>query len=394
MFDVKNYITDISYKVEDYGGFNYEYTDLYKNFELKELIEIFSTLHHIFVSEYKEMNSRIKKRNSHFLAQSSRNLIFAIEIAEGMKRSLKNTEYDFALDEYYKNVIEKSNGFLSSINGSEIPSDMEEVINYYTIPIFIKNNSVQIDTEQNKYYNLKPIGFGSYAEVYSFKDIYYNKKMALKRAMKDLNEKEIQRFRREYEIMKSLSSPHIVEVYRFDERKLEYIMEYVDMTLYKFMEKNNSNISIESRIHLVRQIFSAFKYIHSKNFLHRDIAPTNILIKFYEDVNIVKISDFGLVKLLDSTLTEFDTELKGSFIDPILKDGRFGEYNIFNEIYSLTRVVYYIMTGKLKFNLQSINNEKFRDFISKGIDMNIEKRYKSVDEMSVAFNNIWKNENN
>lgn len=396
MFDLNNYIVDVSYKVEGYSRFNYEYINLYEEFESEKLKVIFSTLHYIFVSKYKEMNSRIKG-NHHFIASSSRELMFAIETIEGMQRILQNTKYGFFIDEHYQKAIEKSNKFLSSSGGSTIPDDMEEVTLYHTLKIFNKKNSIQvdnlIDNEKKQYYNLKFIGKGSYANVYSFKDKFYNKKMVLKRAMNDLNDKEIERFKREFEIMQSLSSPYIIEVYRYDEEKTEYIMEFVDMTLYKFMEKNNSKIPLEDRKNLVSQVFHAFKYIHSKNILHRDIAPNNILIKTYDDMNLVKISDFGLVKIPDSTLTDIDSDYKGSFNDPILRQEGFNTYNISHEIYALTRVVFYIMTGKDKFNSQSIKNEKVKKFINRGTDINIDNRYKSVDEMIMEFELIFKDIN-
>ena len=44
----------------------------------------------------------------------------------------------------------------------------------------------------------------------------------------------------------------------------------------------------------------------------------NILIKEYDDTLVVKLSDFGLVKIPDSTLTTVNTEFKGYFNDPAL----------------------------------------------------------------------------
>ena len=85
------------------------------------------------------------------------------------------------------------------------------------------------------------------------------------------------------------------------------------------------------------QIFKGFSYIHSKGYLHRDISFTNVLLQHYEnDLTIVKISDFGLVKMKQSDLTSFGSEIKGSLNDSkddkkdpklianLVKDGNFG----------------------------------------------------------------------
>src|SRR5690625_5021143 len=96
--------------------------------------------------------------------------------------------------------------------------------------------------------------------------------------------------------MKECNSPNIVEVYNYDENKNEYYMEYMDVTLDEYIQKNNTILSISKRIGIVRQILKAFQYIHSKQYYHRDISHKNILIKNFDDLDIVKIADFGLIK--------------------------------------------------------------------------------------------------
>lgn len=92
--------------------------------------------------------------------------------------------------------------------------------------------------------------------------------------------------------------------------------------------------------------------------LHRDISPENILIKEYEDTLVIKISDFGLVKIPDSELTTIHTEFKGRFNDPELIVVGFDTYGILHETYALTRIIYYIMTGKT--NTEKIVEKKER----------------------------------
>ena len=60
---------------------------------------------------------------------------------------------------------------------------------------------------------LKTIGSGSYATVSKYYDKRYDRWFAVKKAKKGLNDKELIRFRREFDDMKSLNSPYVVEVY-------------------------------------------------------------------------------------------------------------------------------------------------------------------------------------
>ena len=225
-----------------------------------------------------------------------------------------------------------------------------------------------------------------YANVFKYKDTFYNRYFVVKRAKKDLNEKEVARFRREYDEMYDFSSPYIVDVFRYDETKNEYIMEYMDYTLDSYIAKNNSKLSLLQRKSIAFQVLKAFDYIHSKNRLHRDISPKNILIKEYDEVAVVKISDFGLVKIPDSTLTTVNTEFKGCFNDPELVVEGFDTYSILHETYALTRIVYYIITGKT--NTDKIKNEKLQESVIKGLNTDKTKRFQNVNEMTLELRNI------
>ena len=101
--------------------------------------------------------------------------------------------------------------------------------------------------------------------------------------------------------MKSLHSPYVIEVYAYNDTAHEYIMECMDETIYKFIQRKNTQLSLNDRKRIIAQICKGFSYIHSKNLLHRDISLTNTFVKHYDDVYIVKIGDFGLVKIPEST---------------------------------------------------------------------------------------------
>ncbi|MCY8957959.1 protein kinase, partial [Bacillus cereus] len=166
----------------------------------------------------------------------------------------------------------------------------------------------------------------------------------------------------------------------------QYIMEYADHSLHKYFKLYNNKITLPKRINLIQQVFKAFIYIHSKSVLHRDISPSNILIKVYEGTEIIKVSDFGLVKLKDSQLTNLYTEIKGAFNDPQLALVGFSNYKMQHEIYALTRLLHFILTGRT--TTSDYTNSLFQSFFDKGTHPNIEKRYSNVNEMQDAFKEI------
>ena len=116
--------------------------------------------------------------------------------------------------------------------------------------------------------------------------------------------------------------------------------------------------------------------------MHRDLSPTNVLIKAYDDAYVVKIADFGLAKNPDNELTTVNTEFKGYFNDPNLKLEGFNNYAMPHEIYALTMLVYFISTGRT--NTSKIENANLSKIIRKGLGEK-DNRYKSVDELYDAY---------
>ena len=262
---------------------------------------------------------------------------------------------------------------INHISGKEIYSWRETNEESISIPF----------NESPVNYQYKSIGEGSYAKVYKYKDEFYNDTFVVKRAKDDLDEKELERFKIEYEQLKKLNSPYIVKVYGYNSEKNEYTMEFMDYTLDEYINKNNGKLAFGDRKNIVLQVLRAFKYIHSKSLLHRDVCPKNVLIKEYENTNVIKISDFGLVKIPNSDLTSANTEYKGYFNDPELRLTGFSSYCVLHETYSITRLIFFIMTGRV--NTEKIENLTIKDFIFKGLSTDKLKRYQDIEEMIKAF---------
>lgn len=387
--NIENYIESQYRKLLLCSQINAEYSDLYKSFRNQKLREILMTLHHDLVGLFRTMNERLPtgEHEAHFWAEPSRDLIKRIEIIFSLVSSLKETPLAFQIDPYYLDLLTRCRDFLSSSGGSSLPPNMAKVELYYTLPIFLPLSSITISHKQQDFtFDLKLIGSGSYANVYKYKDTFYNRPFILKRAKKELTDKEVARFKREFDVMNDLSSPYILEVYCYNPDKNEYIMEYMDYTLDGYIAAHNSTLTIVQRKGIAQQILRAFDYLHSKGHLHRDISPKNILIKEYDDTLVVKLSDFGLVKIPDSTLTTVNTEFKGYFNDPALVVEGFNTYGIVHETYALTRVIYFVMTGKT--NTEKITNQNLRAFVEKGLNPDKIKRFQNIRDMISAFKAI------
>jgi serine/threonine-protein kinase len=88
----------------------------------------------------------------------------------------------------------------------------------------------------------------------------------------------------------------------------------------------------------------------------------------------------------DSTLTTVNTEFKGYFNDPSLVVDGFHSYSVLHETYALTRLLYFIMTGKT--NTEKIKDNNLKIFVEKGLSSDKKQRFQTVMELAGEFKKI------
>lgn len=184
----------------DYLEVHPKYSDIYNSIEYEVLRELLIKLHSNISESCKTMNTRLPTKNgtAHFWADSSRTLLKCIEISERLYYKLKESEIPIRIDDYYVNLFQKCEEFLSLSGGSTIPSNMEKIDIYYKIPIYSLAHSIQTKSPTiNSQIVMKNFDEGSYAIIFKYKDPFYNKHFIVKKAKKNLNSKEIDRFKLE-----------------------------------------------------------------------------------------------------------------------------------------------------------------------------------------------------
>ena len=211
--------------------------------------------------------------------------------------------------------------------------------------------------------------------------------LVVKEAKADISAKDVECFKQEYRVMHEMSSLHVAQVYRFEERPLRYFMEYLDKTLLDFIRKE-THLSFETRVDIVHQMIDGLDYIWSKGYLHRDLSVVNIYVKKYDDCFLLKFADFGLVKDPENCLTSSHSSLKGYFNDPALIQEGFENYSSINEVYSLTRMIYFVLTGKIEID---VVQPFWIDFFIKGLNKNKAERFQNLIEVKKAFDALVMN---
>ncbi|MEW6731610.1 MAG: serine/threonine-protein kinase [Acidobacteriota bacterium] len=169
----------------------------------------------------------------------------------------------------------------------------------------------------------------------------------------------VKRFQREARVGRALLHPNIVKVYESnitDDGLLYMVMELVEgETLSSYMERMAPIPAIHC-LEILRPICNALDTAHKRNILHRDLKPGNILVKFETGKEIVKLADFGIVKLLqpDNELTDGSgsnlTEIGQVFGTPeYMSPEQLMSYPVgpTSDIYSLGVILYEMLTGHL-----------------------------------------------
>lgn len=204
---------------------------------------------------------------------------------------------------------------------------------------------------RRRYELLEELGRGAMGIVYKAHDNELEEMVALKILPDNLsqNPEALQRFRSEARSARRLAHPNIVRIHDIgEELGRKYIsMEYVSGTDLKKHLKACGRLPANEVARIANQIGRALDYAHSMGIVHRDVKPANILLN--EQGN-VKVSDFGIAKILESTRSEtaagavIGTPL---YMSPEQIQGQ--QIDNRSDVYSLGVLLYELASGRPPF---------------------------------------------
>ncbi len=200
---------------------------------------------------------------------------------------------------------------------------------------------------------LNRLGEGGMSQVFLGErtDGEVQQQVAIKFLPDDLRDARLLRsLRRERQILASLDHPNIA---RFldggtTEEGLPYVvLEYVQgMPLTEYCDVRR--LGVRQRLEMFRKVCHAVEYAHRRLVVHRDLKPGNILVT---DEGEPKLLDFGIAKLLDSTLPTVgrdETQTLERFLTPAYASPEQiagGPVSTATDIYSLGILLYQTLTG-------------------------------------------------
>ena len=145
------------------------------------------------------------------------------------------------------------------------------------------------------------LGKGGFGVVWKGSDVRTKKPVAVKQVSKKTQ--GISEFlKRELFFLGECKHDNIVKLFEKAEDDKSYfiIMEYCNKgDLDEFMK--DRNVCFEECLGYMKNVATAVKFLHGKGVCHRDIKPTNILMKDDGDGSFAKLADFGLAREFDES---------------------------------------------------------------------------------------------
>jgi predicted Ser/Thr protein kinase len=209
----------------------------------------------------------------------------------------------------------------------------------------------------------EPVGRGGMGVVYRGRHATLPRAVAIKsispRGTHDLRRLR-HRFEREAFVQAQLDHPAIVKVYDYvvSEQTYFIVMEFVEgRSLAQLLAAEPVPLDTARALRLFEQILEAVSYAHTfvyrdehgaehRGIVHRDLKPANIMIA---PGDRIKITDFGIVKLVGAAATDTSNIVYGSprYISPEQAAGESLDQR--SDIYSLGVILYEMLAGETPF---------------------------------------------
>lgn len=222
----------------------------------------------------------------------------------------------------------------------------------------------------------KELGKGAMGVVYLGKDPKIGRVVAIKTmalsqefAGEELTDAR-ERFFREAETAGRLQHQNIVTIFDAGE---EHDLAYIAMEFLKGKDlvdfcKGDSLLPIPKVLSIVARVAEALAYAHTQNVVHRDIKPANIMYEL--DSDTVKVTDFGIARITDSSKTKTGLVLgTPSFMSPEQLAGK--KVDGRSDLYSLGVMLFQMLAGVLPFRGDSMAELMFKIANEEAADIRI-----------------------
>lgn len=210
---------------------------------------------------------------------------------------------------------------------------------------------------QDRYEKIKLLGEGAFGAAYLVrpKDERHLQ-VAKEIRISHLTDKQREGAIAESEVLRMLKHPNIIAYINsfLEGPRMYIIMEYAnggDLGI-KIKERKDTNAQFEEWeiMRIFVQLVLALTHIHARKVLHRDLKPLNVFLTLQ---GIVKLGDFGIARLLDSTTDGAQTTIgTPHYLSPEIVNNE--AYGTRSDLWSLGVVTYELAALRVPFSGNSL----------------------------------------
>ena len=217
------------------------------------------------------------------------------------------------------------------------------------------STSQMIGTVLSGRYRLEAkLGSGGMSTVYLARDETLDRPVAVKVMHREMSEQpdQLQRFRQEARAVAQLSHPNVVAVIDAGEDGGHpyIVFEYVEGETLKQRIARTRALEVQDAVAYAIEVAHGISVAHSRNMVHRDIKPQNVLI----DVEgRAKVTDFGIARQLEQDGVTATGRVLGTtdYVAPEQAMGQTADPR--SDLYSLGVVLYEMLAGDVPFHADS-----------------------------------------
>jgi len=230
---------------------------------------------------------------------------------------------------------------------------------------------------------LGPAGQGSMGIVFEAHDYKLQRKVAIKAIHSRSSEAFSALFEQECIHMAKLTHPNIVAIHQSGiEGSIHfYVMDWMKNGSLADLLEDEERLSVERALDIAYQLISAVDYMHTKEILHLDINPNNVLL----DGDTVKLADFGLAKQLNERDHSGFRAIGTPGYGAPEQSCRYKRVDQRADVYGLAAVFYHMTTGEpVEGYVSRPNNfgvpRSFNHLARKALQRRPTKRYSNIQE--------------